>query len=915
MSTTCQHVLALIDNFDAWFDIYQEYEGVLALCDSVQMPAELNVASKDALVAYVGAAWCKMVAADVRHLLPSGLQILDESRAAATTLRESLSGPEQEQRYSSLIAAYAVARWHDAAGKLCYRVGDYTQARELTRIALGMAELHKLDRCRFDIASNGIRSGVEERKPGGQGGEIDEEVTKVYQSQLDDAFAALANMDGSLAQAFQSLNEPVRKLQELARHATTEQRELLRGICSLLHNFSTEAVGGNQRSRRLGYSKHSEIIAKALGDQYRLGQALNQQALQQRQENPRLAQCLWFQVRDDIHWIRGRLFARQNLAMLDSEVPLHGQGLRDFLAQRLRTLFELIDEIQERGKSGDIQALDVDLYGWTVRYAFQRFEQLQKSVGDGQGGASATEIKAYSDRMYQELSQMVRGYRSVVKVTIYKFAFAKHFAWAYDKLIGHDLAAGHPSDAFAWSEESRCRDLLDMLAKKSGPATGLATDDGAFSVDAPPSVKSSAAVQTTRRLQLEGDEDGKIRGAVLDSYRRFEEFAKKNTNRAVEIEQHIYDRCREFTDRNSTVILSFFATKRDAKTNAPTEYGVFRFCGGQADIRTGITIAASLASLDKFLDFCQPGKVNGDDYRQRLQEWCCQIGVEVMDKALEGLELSTEAALVVIPTEQIWRLPLHVAVVNNTPLAVQRPTYYSVSATALIDYGRYDRQWTEVSVDSKFALLATTDNRKALFGKKTIEALADELGEALAKRARVAGPGRLWEGIQYAPQINVGLSNLDGLKECIAFEPNWLIIEGHGSYVQDKQVAHAYLSMPDEPGKVVTPYDVAMLPSMGNIHLAILAACLSGRGADLDGGEVSGFLRALIAKDVGCCGLALWPVHDRDTTWFTTTIVKLLAGVQGSVRVTRLFHDMYRAAHDPKDLGATISRCCFGLYL
>lgn len=101
-----------------------------------------------------------------------------------------------------------------------------------------------------------------------------------------------------------------------------------------------------------------------------------------------------------------------------------------------------------------------------------------------------------------------------------------------------------------------------------------------------------------------------------------------------------------------------------------------------------------------------------------------------------------------------------------------------------------------------------------------------------------------------------GKGDRRGLACLVAEEPEVFVFSGHGLLHGDGD-----LGLQLEDG-VLTHYEIPSHMRLPRNKLTLLAACVTGQGANLNGGEVSGFLRAFMAAGAGVLGVSLWSVRS-----------------------------------------------------
>ena len=101
------------------------------------------------------------------------------------------------------------------------------------------------------------------------------------------------------------------------------------------------------------------------------------------------------------------------------------------------------------------------------------------------------------------------------------------------------------------------------------------------------------------------------------------------------------------------------------------------------------------------------------------------------------------------------------------------------------------------------------------------------------------------------------------------------------------------------------------------IPLVILAACVSGQGVGLPGGEISGFYRAIAALGARCCMLSFWPVGSFSVDYFASCVIQSAYKDAGSAFESYCKSIQLVSSHDAGwSLGKRIMKvCCLGMFV
>ncbi len=276
----------ILARFDSEHDLQLRHHEALGVLHA------LGAHESEDLAVRVGTAWAHLHHADLAHLLRDGLAWIEESRAIVAELEAS------KQASADPFAAYVLARWHAAAGRIRFRWGDAWAARiELTAAAKRCTRAD-LWSCRPDILSNLVRVQVDEHARAGTPAAMETAVRRF--STLREVMNRLAGRRGIDLGAVSSLAG------ELARHlngggtgglgASRERLaevigicdarewrrrcEMLRGLVTLHFNRALLLVpdpergwaGDRDRSRELAW--WCARAAFGVGDRHRLAQAL-----------------------------------------------------------------------------------------------------------------------------------------------------------------------------------------------------------------------------------------------------------------------------------------------------------------------------------------------------------------------------------------------------------------------------------------------------------------------------------------------------------------------------------------------------------------------------------------------------------------------------------------------------------------
>lgn len=920
--------------FDSFFDVLQAYDVVLPVVSATPRPIDPASEDLDWLTAYVGSSWCRIVAADVRYELPVGAMEIERSREAARSLWQRVFDFEET---SDELPRYIAVRWYDGAGKLLYRRGDHTESRMSISRAFAKAgaerEKGRLWYCWPDIASNDIRNEYEEKRQSGLAREAYEGAARRYLDLLQSTLTLMTERRGvDMTKAFEDASDPSR-VEAICRTLSFPERELLRGLSSIYHNMSTLQPHGEEliHISRNDASTRAEIIARGLGDEYRLGQVLLAQARLDRDDDPDRAKRILKELRDRVAWRRGKFMARQQLAVLDWElherfrknaptVPTDHRASVETLVGAIQELFGLVDELQNRQRElGDLEALDIDVHAFTVREA-QKLLRVLKGIDDE---STQRRASALERRYVAELEQMVRAQKRVVKVAVYKHAHSLNVRPAFAELIRRALDERKVDKAFALVEESMARDVLDILASRKEIADERRFSPAVFHppVDAKSPQADSEETATLPSLRHATTEKAvDLREQIVLRRRRFEERALVNPVEPAEPIPNLADFVKNFTCEQPVTVLRFFLEQDETE-----KFGVFRFHRGELSVIRDLSARESLVTLNRFIEDCERRRLPRTSmYRNRLAELGNLIWRELIGPALAGLDVDRDMAgqsLVFAPADRLFRLPLHLAIEPGArPIGLRLPAFFTTSCRALVMERRYAWRTAVVERLEHFGVVCTPHDRpnRAPFGADTLHVLTEETGAHVTW----CGPACLESQFQHLHWV--GEATSENVCVLLTENPRWLFAAGHGNFLKDGNEAYPYLILPQDPhGGIITPYDIAALPRpMSNNQLTVLAACLSGQGSHLDGGEVSGFIRALVAAGGGALGLTLWPVEDSMAAAVTQQVIRAILGIarrsstdRQRVDLPELLRWASAQVSGDNDLGRMCSAACFALYV
>ena len=901
----------IVRRFDVEFDLPLRHDyclGLLMLLGATEPPAEDDMAG---LTAYLGAATCRIARADIAYQYMEGLEAIEDSRVEADRLRRLLDeGRGTGERTS---AACALARWLDAAAKIDYRLGDFTTARLKFGQAVAVAENAGILSILPDLRSNKVRAAFEEQRSITTKLATAEAASAEQAAafkQLRTTYAKLKDeVLGELEQ--RGLPEPPGWTDELRKRAF-EDRELLRGFSNVLHNHSIALEGVKDYPGSLSESALSERLCRVLGDDYRLSQALLHQGRILFQQKDYPAAKVRFEELGRSPWKRGQRIAQQWLARIAVEA-----GEVEAAVDKFQALFA--DFERERARRGAAMGSDLPFEATTADH----FDAMLQASADRLGDR-ASELLRLGRR---ERLRAVCAVRRVIKVTSYKRDYAKYVRPTLLREAAIQLRQEPPAhepkrrqqrddNVLRLVEEATARELLDTLAemRKAGDLADevVAGDTPAFAApSAPPRTvtgptggEERSEDSTAPELPIQGPRRSR-RAARLTSdevntieqqRQAFERDALDVPVATVQINPEIAHAIRMFTaDDNARVVVRYIA---EGESDRPARLRAFVARGGRSFLSEPLDIAR---------------------VRRVAKRWTAEAGpprelAEIMFSALirplwaDFGHVDATTRLVIIPTDDLLGLPMHVALGPETgglPLGAVTQLCFSVSAAAHVDRSRHLLARFPVDHDDDLFVFMVTDkdaSGRELIGLEWPSKFLHLCGEPPLGLARDA----------YTPVIGEGLSVLERLTE---IRPEFYLHSGHGKFDHER----ADLGPVLEFGNLrFTQFDVARRIHLPRNKLTLLAACVTGQGAEAAGGEVGGFLRAFMAAGSGAIGVTLWKVLDSEIAGTVRSLLHRVSESKGQrvFDVVAELRAIYAKACDAyASAEARIEACPLALYL
>jgi CHAT domain-containing protein len=882
----------LILRFDVDFDapLRREYAiGVLRLLRAFR-PTGTDLLDE---AIRVGAHWCAIVQADVDYELLEGLRLIEASRLGVARLLTALEDGTAGEH--TQFMAYVAARWHDGSGKIFYRVGTFARARQNFEAAVAIArtEAHRLDWCLSDLLSNELRGIYEELKQS-TASDTDEALTRMIAGLEADIESAQARAERDLA-----------LLEQLPAdaEAPVRERESLRGWSSLLHNLAfarkelrdfftrtakKAAIEGAdaeaaqrweaadlQHELSTEASKRSLAVSRTINDEYRISQSYNHQAVLARENQV----ALFEQVRHR-EWRRGQVIARQRLA----EVRGGWAGVE--------MIRELIAEEARQAESGD--GLDVSMYAYSV----DTLEQIVNAMPEEEVRRSKLRKEVIDDRI--KLAESVRG---AVSLPAYKRQYAASVRPGYRQAVGRILdlpasTAKEHEEAFRLTEESTGRELLDMLAAAVLPQVRVAK----------PAKPARQHIGGDGRRQPATDETRGMRRNAAEVQQHEKQLIEEMTRRQTEFEEQFLRQPLEATPPDPEIA---YLVQRHIVNNRGTclvrylTYEVIRHNRrvrllGAHVFRGSAMRFHPLGEYDRvpaLLRVWEPGTAPNAEHAAAI--WDLLIG-PLWDKIRpESLELNEETLLshlVLVPTDDIFLVPVHLACPAGTgmPLAARVPLSSAVSAMAFVARGRHLLKRQPVDDDDDLAAIIVHDPQKPVSGDEIVGTDWDEKNHLYVM-------GTPPPGLQDVKKVPADFAGLAAISDV---QPEFLVYAGHGNVIAQVPELGPYLQLPTAGGsgpggtaraEIITQFDIALRLRLPRNKLTVLGACLAGRSAQTEGGDVGGFLRALMAAGAGAISVPLWSVRDAA---MVETVNHLLIASRVAVKTTVKTFDVVQTLHE-----------------
>lgn len=821
--------LELLRQFDTEFDvplIQPLATGLLRMTLATQSQLE------DPALTELGLYWCEIVHADVEYRLDDGVRLINDSQPLLIQLRSRLKGVDS----SKDLSPYIVGRWLDAAGKIRYRISAFSRSR----INFERAEKIALDFDLWwllpDVVSNNLRAKFQELRQG-----LD--VNRIEFKEL--LLKLTADLAGAIEAAeLQARSEGVDLTpsghSRQSWQANAPDLEFVRGYSSLLHNYSiavneqTWIPEFERRDLSRRESNRALQISLAIGDEYRAAQAQNHLATLAEGEGDKLEAIRLYGLVASGKWQRGSLIARQRLA-----------NMNETSNEKVTALKSLLDnDLHDRSPAGN----DLEVLAYTTR--------LFAAAARDQATSGATEAAITDDIIEAYELDAARSVRHVIAVPSYKRGYSELVRPIYSKassrrvditrLLGVDRKRKEAlfEDALGFVEESSARELLDMISGSSLPR-----------VDEPKAILGEAYLMSNE-ADLPDEDDVNLRHHEGSRNRSVLEHRRGSSRRVGEDGDN--DTLKRFTDLLAERANEFESVLQvnplEVAAHDPAIAHRLRMFAanspGNAIVRffpTGSGKGERMSALvvhGRQIEFVQgpwTSDVMNLVYRLPLKEAPSQDqAIEIWDLLIAEIwailtRESLPSHLILIPVDELFSVPFHVAMPDRTslPLGVDLPLSFSVSATAFVSRGRHMLRNTAVNDDDELVALVMRSRGVS----------AREIEESSWDRAYLREVEPTWSGV----------------REIEEYGPEFFLYAGHGGFLGHRAELGPFLNLKND---IMTQFDLALRLRLPRNKLTIMAACLAGQGMASAGGEVGGFVRSLMAAGAGAIALPLWSVKD-----------------------------------------------------
>jgi tetratricopeptide (TPR) repeat protein len=870
-NVTVDEAIEVIVSYHAEYDRAMQQDvalGLLTIAGAFSQPGS----EREALLLRVGAQMCGMIRDDVHLETFSAKMRLLASKHDAEALAQFADKPHPVDRY-------VLARWHDAAGRSWYRIGNHTRAMTEAQAALTLVEQPPdLWWCWADVKSNLLRMRQE----------ADTQVKRaptVEERDYDEAIATARRLRDN----------------HLDKATLRQKVEHLRGMWNLHHNRMVTRGRDRLGSTLPEFESLKQELITLVGpselpDPYRQAQTLNQDAELLR----RSIDC--YRRLSQMPWPRGQWFARQHLPHLMAELDSNEQ------AESKRQILGLCEEARSaQAGPGGREGFDLDRYYYTVDVARKIVKQDVPALDEHDLGVS-------------------RAIQAVAGVAAYKTAAQRYvmpslqraaersFRRADQELDGrerdHRARLACIDEAIALVEEGSARELLDLLSARREPVTTQSPDDVFVPVpgldvtgDDRSAARGTANLRSRRASSPPGPRQ-RIIDAVTAQRDREENHWLSNPVPTQGIDPEISHHCRQFS------------ADRFGQAAGPVLIRYFQRAGGQywaIVFFKGATFGPFpiLEKLEKNPILSELLELADSAPKEFHCREIWSVFLEPLLVKLFGDDIDQLERLVIVPCAELFSIPLHVAAVpdgltgtgRSMPLCHWKPVSFSVSLASHVLRNR---------AAFRSCLYQNGDELLVLFA-----------GEA-GFRQQIAGvlqSTKTWgeQGMTFEP------AGAEAIHTLVRHKPEFLVLQCHGEILDNPQ-AGSVLHLHDG---VLSTFGIATRHWLPRNKLTILGACVSGRPvsyadarrtSDGDAGsaavEIAGFIRGFIAAGCGALLVTNWSVLQSELGTVTQQIIQRIHTSKSVLQLDSLLRDVFTMDRSSTiSFDAQIERSVFQLFL
>jgi tetratricopeptide (TPR) repeat protein len=719
------------------------------------------------------------------------------------------------------------ARAWDALGRTSYRRGEYVTAAERFGTALGLVDEAGLEWLRPDVLSNWLRA--------------------------DDERLRLTNppaMAARLRRYEDALTEAAARGPDPAAVRPADGREAViraRGISSLHHNLAVSLRPAGQLERALVSHGEARAINVALGDGYRLGQTLLNEALVHEarfvaSDDPAALERaieLLGQLRDERSWPRGKCFALQNLARISLRRQHDRAAANDLFAQAWRAYRELAGD-----RTRDAAFEEWTLLDWVEVAPDPLLPELFRSAYD--------------------TFHLMRGN---LRHVLFRRSYAQRVVGVLERglphLEDHEAAAGYLG---SWSAQE-ITDLAALTDVIDGQFVGADFSEHDRRIrEALFAARDTGRRDIFRRLMpalhgRHGEYVRRIEAARLDAPPSSAPWT--------------VGRLREVLPADAAAVAYFWPRSGDPRAYVVTRTGVLVRPLPRGDLEFSTEVRPS-------------DRLRGELHRQLVAPW--------LDEVLE----SGVRSLYLVPYDRLFHLPLHCAQPEpEAPLLLHHPrlerVLYSVSLEELADSlgarqpGRFGPHGDTVRVRNGLAVVDPAGDLTRA-GRPVFERLrtAIERLENAGMLTSLAGSSATHRGVLEALET-AGWWFQFGHGNVVALAPETSEqLRNEARALQEDARIGAVLELADG---ILEDLDILLRCPARHLQFCLLSACVSV-GMDVSAGnEIAGFVRALKVRRCGPIVLAFWQIPQDP-------------GAAVMARLLRTLH----AGPDPVDLSLALTR-------